>query len=111
MSRKEIYKVIFHNQGKIYEIYARKVQQGKLPGFIEVEEMLFGERSKLLVDPTEEKLQSEFEGVETCFIPMHAIVRIDKVSKEGTNKIIGESEGGNVMAFPGPAFTPDKSSD
>ena len=111
MPKKEVYKIIFHNQGKIYEIYARKVNQGSLFGFIEVEEMIFGERSKLLVDPAEEKLQSEFEGVATSFIPMHAVVRIDKVAKEGTNKIIGESAGANVMAFPAPGFTPGKKSD
>jgi hypothetical protein len=111
MSNKEVYRIIFHNQGKIYEIYARKVQQSSIFGFIEIEEMIFGERSKLLVDPAEEKLQSEFESVETSFIPLQAIVRIDKVAKEGTNKIIGESEGGNVMPFPTSTFTPTKSSD
>jgi hypothetical protein len=73
--------------------------------------MIFGERSKVLVDPAEEKLQAEFDGVETSFIPMQAVVRIDKVAREGTNKIIGESQGGNIMPFPTAAFTPGKNSD
>jgi hypothetical protein len=45
-----IFKVIFSNQGQVYEIYAKQVSQGELFGFIEVEQLLFGERSKLIVD-------------------------------------------------------------
>ncbi|MBM4225702.1 MAG: DUF1820 family protein, partial [Gammaproteobacteria bacterium] len=42
-----IYKVMFANQGKIYEVYARKVSHGNLFGFIEIEELVFGERSSV----------------------------------------------------------------
>ena len=45
MAASHIFKVIFVNQGKVYEIYARKVSHGSLFGFIEVEELVFGERS------------------------------------------------------------------
>ena len=31
-------------------------------GFVEVEQILFGEKSQLLVDPGEEKLKTEFAG-------------------------------------------------
>jgi len=103
---KEVYKVLFHNQGKIYEIYAHQVHQSTMLGFIEVEGLIFGETSQVLVDPAEEKLQSEFKGVEVSFIPVQAIVRIDKVSKEGQNKILPGADGSNVTAFPSPSFTP-----
>jgi len=96
----QIYKVIFVNQGKVYEIYAQHVFQGNLYGFIEVEELLFGEKSSLLVDPTEERLQNEFAGVKRSFIPMHAVIRIDQVEKQGTSKMYASS-GDNVAAFPG----------
>ena len=37
MAAKPIYKVLFVNQGKVYEIYARHVSQaGALFGFVEV---------------------------------------------------------------------------
>jgi len=52
-------------------------------GFVEVEEILFGERSKILIDSSEERLKSEFEGVHRFFIPLHAVVRIDEVDKAG----------------------------
>ena len=54
-----IYKIIFFNQGQIYEIYARQIYQSDLYGFIEIEELVFGERSGVLVDPSEEKLKAD----------------------------------------------------
>jgi hypothetical protein len=94
-----IYRVIFHNQGQIYEVFAREVFQSELIGFIEVEGYLFGSRTQMVVDPSEEKLKSEFEGVERSYIPMHAIVRIDEVEKEGQARI-KEVKGDKVMPFP-----------
>ena len=95
---RQIYKVIFLNQGQIYEIYATQIYQGELYGFIEVEEFLFGERAQMVVDPSEERLKNEFAGVKRSFIPMHAIIRIDEVEKEGIAKVT--EAGSNVTAFP-----------
>lgn len=107
MANRTIYKVIFLNQGNLYELYAQEVYQGNLYGFVEIEELIFGENSSVLVDPSEEKLKSEFSGVKRSFIPMHAIVRIDEVEKEGTGKITELSPNGNNIAqFPGPVYTP-----
>ena len=92
---KHIYKILFVNQGQVYEVYAHAIYQSDLYGFIEVEDYVFGERSKLVVDPSEDKLRTEFEGVQRSFIPMHAIIRIDEVEKEGIAKIT-DSKGGNV---------------
>lgn len=104
MAVKHIYKVVFLNQGKIYEIYASSVGQGALFGFVEVENLVFGERSAVVVDPGEERLKSEFRGVKRTYIPLHAIVRIDEVSKEGVAKIT-DAEGSNVTPFPYSAYT------
>jgi hypothetical protein len=101
MSDKQIFKVIFHNQGKVYEIYAQNVDHGIMFGFIEVEKLIFGEKTTVVVDPTEENLKNEFEGVERTYIPMHSIIRIDEVTKQGTAKITeGSSQGENIMPFP-----------
>jgi hypothetical protein len=105
MAAQHIYKVIFFNQGQIYEIYARNVSQGALFGFIEVEEILFGERGGVVVDPSEERLKTEFETVKRTHIPMHAIVRIDEVEKQGAGKI-SAVDGKNVTQFPMPVYTP-----
>lgn len=109
MAKKRIYKVVFHNQGKVYELHASHVGQGDLYGFIEVGDMLFGERSAVLVDPGEERLKSEFSGVKRTFIPLHSVIRIDEVQKEGVNKVVSAKEsGGNVTPFPVPVYTPGK---
>ncbi len=97
-----IFRVIFQNQGQIYELYARQIFQSELWGFLEIEELVFGERSQVLVDPGEEKLKNQFEGVSRSFIPAHAIVRIDEVEREGLAKISEAKGGGNVMSFPMP---------
>ena len=99
--RRQIYRVIFHNQGHVYEIYASQIYQSDLYGFVEVEDFLFGERASLVVDPGEEKLKREFNDVMRSFIPLHAVIRIDGVEKEGVGKII-ESSGNNITAFPMP---------
>jgi len=97
-----IYKVIFHNQNQVFELYARAIYQSEMYGFIEVEEFVFGEKSQLVVDPSEEKLKTEFASVKRSYIPMHSIVRIDEVEKEGAGKIV-EIKGDKVARFPFPA--------
>jgi len=107
MSAKTLYKLVFVSQGQVYEIYARKVSHGGLFGFIEVEELVFGERSSVVVDPSEEKIKSEFENVKRTYLPMHSIIRIDEVDKQGTSKI--SKADGNVTPFPMPIYTPSDS--
>ncbi len=51
MAASHIFRIMFVNQGKVYEVYARKVGHGELFGFIEVEELVFGERSTVVLDP------------------------------------------------------------
>lgn len=103
MAASHIFRVVFVNQGKVYEIYARKVSHGGLLGFIEVEEFVFGERSSVVLDPAEERIKSEFAGVKRSYLPIHAVIRIDEVRKQGVSKI-SVLEGGNVASFPVPLF-------
>jgi hypothetical protein len=105
MASSHIFKILFLNQGKVYEIYARKVAHGELFGFIEVEELVFGERSSVVLDPGEERVKSEFAGVKRSFLPLHAVLRIDEVRKQGVSKI-SAYEGSNVAQFPMPMYPP-----
>jgi len=105
MATSHIFRIMFVNQGKIYEVYARKVNHGELFGFIEVEELLFGERSTVVVDPTEEKIKAEFNEVKRTYLPLHAVLRIDEVKKHGQAKIVA-LEGSNISQFPVPLYTP-----
>jgi hypothetical protein len=105
MASSHIFKVIFHNQGKVFEIYARKVGHGQMFGFIEVEELIFGERSAVVIDPSEEKIQAEFAGVKRTYLPLHSVIRIDEVRKSGVSKV-SSTDGTNVAQFPFPVYTP-----
>ncbi len=100
MAQKHCYRVIFRNQDKLYELYAREIEPSHLLAFVEVAGLIFGEQRELVVDPTEEQLRSEFEGVDRIYLPAHAIIRIDRVEKEGHGKITTTGEGGTVTPFP-----------
>jgi hypothetical protein len=109
MAASHIYKVMFVNQGKVYEIFARKVSHGAMLGFVEVEELVFGERSSVVLDPSEEKIKAEFEGVKRSYLPMHSVLRIDEVRKQGISKISPFEGSSNVTQFPMPVYTPGDS--
>jgi hypothetical protein len=107
VAERRIYRVSFMQQGEVYEVYAEGVSQGNLFGFIELEGLLFGERSEVLVDPSQEKLENEFKGVDRTYVPMHAVLRIDEVTKPGVSRITKpEGEAAKVASFPSPIYTP-----
>tara|TARA_B100001013_G_scaffold73706_1_gene39161 strand:- start:780 stop:1115 length:336 start_codon:yes stop_codon:yes gene_type:complete len=106
MATKNLYKITFTNQGKLYEVYAKSVSNSNLLGFIEIESLVFGEKTSLVVDPSEEKIKTEFEGVKRTYIPMHSVLRIDEVDKEGVSKI-SKAEGNNVTQLSNTVFVPD----
>ncbi len=109
MANDQIYKITFFNQGKVYELFAREVYQSDMYGFVTIEQLTFSERSSVVVDPSEEKLKSEFDSVKRCYIPMHSIIRIDEVEKQGVSKITEADS--NVTQFPNPIYTSSKDTD
>lgn len=109
MTEKHIFKVAFINHDQIYEVFVKNVYQGELYGFVIIEDFVFGEKSSIVVDPSEEKLRIEFEGVNRSFIPIQRIIRIDQVKKRTIAKIAPLSKDwleapGKVSAL----FPPDK---
>ena len=84
-----VYRVIFNQKDKSYELYARYLSDDNLMGFIQIEELIFSPRTgSLVVDPGEEQLRNEFKGVNRCYIPMHLVTRIDEVVKEGAARVM-----------------------
>ena len=107
MASRRVYRVIFHNQGEVFEIFAEGVSHGNLFGFVEIEGLRFGERTQVVVDPSEERLKTEFKGVQRIFVPMHSIVRIDEVEKEGVSRVTRQDEStAKITSFPGPIYAP-----
>jgi hypothetical protein len=126
-----IYRVIFNNQGEVYELYTRYIYQSEMYGFVEVEELLFDESQisdqadagttaaeKTDANPDEktdvkadvkasfDQLKKEFAGVKRSFIPLPSIVRIDEMEKPGVVKVSPSKDdpAGNVRHFPSTAF-------
>lgn len=106
MEVERLFRVSFLNRDKVYEVYCRDVYQGDLYGFIVLEELVFDEHTTLVVDPSEERLKHEFDGVRQTIIPMHSVFRIDEVEKRGTAKVTELAQGGNVTPFRSPIYTP-----
>jgi hypothetical protein len=101
---KTLYKITFHNHGKIYELYAERVTSGSLWGFVEVAGLAFDVHDGLVVDPTEERLRDEFGGTKVLHLPMQSIVRIEEVEKKGQSAIRDAASGETVITpFPLPA--------
>ena len=98
-----IFRVSFHNNGKVYQLHAQQVASADLYGFIEVRDLLFGEHTSVVIDPAEEKLKAEFAGVQRLLLPMHAIIRIEEVEQRGQNKILDiDGKISNITPFPMP---------
>ena len=71
-----------------------------------VEELIFGERTKIVIDSSEERIKTEFDGVKRTFIPLHAVLRIDEVEKAGRGRITPGA--GKVATFPMAMVGPGK---
>ena len=100
---KPLYKITFHNAGRIYELYASKVVSGALWGFTEVSELVFDVHDGLVVDPTEERLRDEFAGTRVLHLPMHCVVRVEEVDRKGPLSIRDVTSGDRVVTpFPMP---------
>jgi hypothetical protein len=98
-----LYKIIFLNHGRVYEIYARRVGGSSLWGFIEIGELVFDVNDGVVIDPTEERLRDEFGNTRVLHLPMHGIARIEEVEKKGKSAIRDAGTGENVVTpFPIP---------
>jgi hypothetical protein len=106
-TKKRIYRVSFRNEGEVYQLYCKQVTQASFFGFIEIEGFLFGEKSTIVVDPSEEKLKREFTGVSRAYVPLHAVIRVDEVEQRGTSSIRSVPENSKVTSIT-PIYTPTK---
>jgi len=98
--KKPLYKVIFFNHGKVYELFSESVGSSAIWGFVEVTDLVFENGVGLVVDPTEEKMRQEFAGARVLHLPMQSIVRIEEVEKRGKCLIRDRESGEKVTPFP-----------
>ncbi|MDX1625900.1 MAG: DUF1820 family protein [Wenzhouxiangellaceae bacterium] len=95
-----MYKLVFYNQGKVYELFCRKVESSGLVGFVEASELVFETERSVVVDPSEERLKEEFRDTRSLMLPMQSVVRIERVEKRGTARIRDRATGDKVTPLP-----------
>jgi hypothetical protein len=100
MADNTLYKIIFLNQGKVYELYSQGVSSSGLWGFIEVSDLVFETGEGLVVDPTEEKMRQEFETAKVLHLPIQSVLRVEEVEKRGQCLIRDRESGEKVTPFP-----------
>ncbi|NKB47439.1 MAG: DUF1820 family protein [Legionellales bacterium] len=102
MSKQKMFRIIFMIQDTVYEVFANKIYESEMFGFIEVEDFVFGENNSVIVDPSVEKLKLEFDGVTRSYIPMQSILRIDELdSATGVGQKPSLGGHANVSTLPG----------
>ena len=101
--REALYKITFMSRNEVYELYAENVYEADLYGFVAIEGLRFNDAERVVIDPSEERLRTEFENVRRFFVPMHAVMRIDEVNEQGTAKI--RDLPGKIVSFPHPVYT------
>jgi hypothetical protein len=102
MGKEKLYRVAFLNHGKVYELFCGSVGTSGLLGFVEIADLVFGEEDSVVVDPTEEKMRDEFEGVEVLHVPIHSVLRVEQVKRKGQSVIRDRESGEKVTPFPLP---------
>ena len=104
-----LYRIQFISNGERYELYVKTLMQGSLFGFVEIGDFVWDTHTSVVLDPSHEKLKSEFSGVTKTYIPMHNVLRIDAVNKKGSAKITQlENKSDKVTVFPSPIYAPTK---
>ena len=66
-------------------------------------QIVFGQGSTVVIDPSEDRLRTEFAGVKRFYVPLHSVIRIDEVERQGPARITAEKGSGGadkVSPFP-----------
>ncbi len=106
-----LYRVEFISGGERYQLYVKELQSSSIFGFIEIADFVWDKHTSLVLDPSHERLKDEFGDVERTYVPMHNVLRIDHVKKQGSAKItpISDKVGTNkVTSLHSPIYTPKK---
>ena len=83
-----LYRVTFLRMGEPRQIYAKSVGSSDMLGFMEISDFQFGEPESVIVDPSVDKLRTEFDGVTAIYLPLHSIISVEEVKNAGQPKIL-----------------------
>lgn len=106
-----IYRVEFVSGTERYQLYVKELITSQVFGFIEIADFVWDNHTELVLDPSHERLKDEFSDVQRTYVPMHNVLRIDQVLKQGSAKITAlpdKGTGDNVRSITSPIYTPKK---
>lgn len=73
---------------KIQTLHASKLNPSSFLGLVEISDIVFIEKSELIIAPDDGDLKSKFKNVERSFMPLNSIIRIDEVVIEKETPVI-----------------------
>lgn len=76
-----IYKVHFKWKEKEIALTARNLDMTH-PYFVSIKDLVFSDKNKLIIDPTEDEVRNRFGEVEHIMIPFQSVVFIEEFSDE-----------------------------
>lgn len=85
---RKIYKVQFYQDKEVFTLHAGSVNPSSFLGLIEVSDIMFMGESDILVTPNEDKVKNEFKNVESTYLPVNSIVRIDYMHLDKETPVI-----------------------
>lgn len=105
-----VYRTVFTHLDQVFTLYSRGVSEETLVGFIEVDDILAVSQEIILSSEnqaTQNLYIEQMESIKRTYIPMHAVVRIDEMSRKHYDYTIkGELEepAANVQNIHGGKF-------
>lgn len=104
-----LYRVEFVSGSERYEVYVKELLSSSIFGFVEIADFVWDTHTGIVLDPSHEKLKDEFADVERTYVPMHNVLRIDQVKKQGTAKITPlANKSDKITPLHSPIYTPKK---
>ena len=81
-NEEKIYRVQFKTGNHSYSLLARSVGESELFGFIEIADLIFEDKQRIIISPEDEALRKEFAKANFICIPHQYILRIDCLKDE-----------------------------
>ncbi|MGD9808694.1 MAG: DUF1820 family protein [Deferribacterales bacterium] len=87
--RKKLYKIIFIDEDKkIQTIHSSMLNPSSFLGLVEISDIVFLDKSDIIISPDDGNLKAKFKNVERSYIPLNSIVRIDEITLEKETPVI-----------------------
>lgn len=87
--KKKLYKItILNDEKNQITLYAHKVEQSNMIGFLEIYEFEFPRASEIILTPGEDAAHELFKNTKRLIIPYGVIIRIEELEEEKHVEII-----------------------